>query len=102
MRLLTLSFLILPVGANAGGLGAASRTSTLAASPWVSLEEAKIVSGVAFEGVSEGLPEAVAHMAGCHSGEGELVVRSLENTVVHHADYAFWRSLDAGGMLEAE
>ena len=49
-----------------------------------------------------GLPEAVAHMAGCHSGEGELVVRSLENTVVHHADYAFWRSLDAGGMLEAE
>ncbi|MBM4438384.1 MAG: HD domain-containing protein [Actinobacteria bacterium] len=47
-----------------------------------------------------GLPEAVAHMAGAHSGEGELVVRSLENTIVHHADYAFWRVLEAGGLLE--
>ena len=49
-----------------------------------------------------GLPEEVAHMAGCHSGEGELVVRSLENTLVHHADHAFWRTLDAGGLLEDE
>lgn len=47
-----------------------------------------------------GLPEAVAHTAGAHSGEGELVVRSLENTIVHHADYTFWRVLDAGGLLE--
>ena len=37
-----------------------------------------------------GLPEEVAHCAAAHSGEGELLVRSLENTIVHHADYAFW------------
>ena len=39
-----------------------------------------------------GLPEEVAHRAAAHSGEGELLVRSLENTIVHHADYAFWAS----------
>ncbi len=49
-----------------------------------------------------GLPEEVAHIAGGHSGEGELVVRSLENTIVHHADHAFWRILDAGGLLVKE
>jgi putative nucleotidyltransferase with HDIG domain len=47
-----------------------------------------------------GLPEEVAHIAGGHSGEGELVIRSLENTIVNHADHAFWRILDAGGLLE--
>ena len=46
-----------------------------------------------------GLPEAVAHTAGGHSAEGELIKRSLENTVLHHADYAFWEALEAGGML---
>lgn len=46
-----------------------------------------------------GLPEAVAHAAGAHSGEGELVTRSLENTLVHHADYAFWRTLERAGLL---
>jgi putative nucleotidyltransferase with HDIG domain len=50
--------------------------------------------------LSVGLPEEVAHCAGAHSGEGELVTRSLENTIIHHADYAFWRILDAGGLLE--
>ena len=49
--------------------------------------------------LSVGLPEEVAHMAAAHSGEGELVVRSLENTIVHHADYAFWGTLEAGGLL---
>ena len=29
----------------------------------------------------------------------ELVVRSLENTIVNAADYAFWRVLRAGGLL---
>ena len=48
-----------------------------------------------------GLPEAVAHAAGAHSGEGELVTRSLENTLVHHADYAFWRTLERAGLLES-
>ncbi len=50
--------------------------------------------------LSVGLPEEVAHIAGGHSGEGELVVRSLENTIVNAADYAFWRVLKAGGLLE--
>jgi putative nucleotidyltransferase with HDIG domain len=49
-----------------------------------------------------GLPEAVVHAAGAHSGEGELVTRSLENTLVHYADYAFWRVLERAGMLETE
>ena len=52
--------------------------------------------------LSVGLPEEVAHMAAAHSGEGELVVRSLENTIVHHADYAFWGTLEAGGLLHKE
>ncbi len=46
-----------------------------------------------------GLPEGVAHIAGGHSGEGELIRRSLEGTIVHHADYAFWRVLTAGGLM---
>jgi hypothetical protein len=48
-----------------------------------------------------GLPEGVAHIAGGHSGEGELIQRSLEATIVHHADYAFWHVLAAGGLMEA-
>jgi putative nucleotidyltransferase with HDIG domain len=47
-----------------------------------------------------GLPEEVCHAAGCHSGEGELVKRSLHVNLVHHADYAFWEALTAGGQLE--
>jgi len=50
--------------------------------------------------LSAGLPEAIVHIAGAHSGEGELVVRSLECTIVHSADYAFWDALKAGGLLE--
>jgi putative nucleotidyltransferase with HDIG domain len=49
-----------------------------------------------------GLPEPVAHCAAAHSGEGELLVRSLENTIVHHADYAFWGIARAGGLLKPE
>jgi putative nucleotidyltransferase with HDIG domain len=45
------------------------------------------------------LPEAVAHMAAAHSGEGELLVRSLENTILHWADYTFWRVVEAGGQF---
>ena len=47
-----------------------------------------------------GLPEAVAHTAGAHSGEGELITRSLENTIVHFADHAFWAILERSDMLE--
>ena len=47
-----------------------------------------------------GLPEEVCHAAGCHSGEGELVTRSLHVTIVHHADYAFWATLGTAQQLE--
>ena len=47
-----------------------------------------------------GLPEEVCHAAGCHSGEGELVQRSLNVTIVHHADYAFWATVRTGGQLQ--
>jgi putative nucleotidyltransferase with HDIG domain len=47
-----------------------------------------------------GLPEEVCHAAGCHSGEGELVKRSLHVTIVHHADYAFWETLESASQLD--
>jgi len=46
-----------------------------------------------------GLPEEIAHIAAAHSGEGELLVRSLENTIIHWADYTFWRVVEAGGQF---
>ena len=46
-----------------------------------------------------GLPEEIAHIAMAHSGEGELLVRSLECMIVHQADYTFWNTLLAGGQL---
>lgn len=51
--------------------------------------------------LTAGLPEEVCHAAGCHSGEGELVQRSLHVTIVHHADYVFWASLRVTGQLGA-
>jgi putative nucleotidyltransferase with HDIG domain len=47
-----------------------------------------------------GLPEAVAHTAGAHSAEGELIQRSLENTLVHFADKAYWAALERAGRLQ--
>ena len=49
-----------------------------------------------------GLPEEIAHIAMAHSGEGELLVRSLECMIVHQADYTFWNTLLAGGQLKPE
>jgi len=49
-----------------------------------------------------GLPESVAHIAGAHSGEGELVVRSLEGTIVHLADIGWWTMALAGGIVRPE
>ena len=46
-----------------------------------------------------GLPEQVAHCCGAHSGEGELIQRSLETTIVHHADKAWWRIIKSAGLL---
>ncbi len=48
-----------------------------------------------------GLPEVVAHTAGGHSGEGELIQRSLLNTIVHFADYSYWHMVDRAGLLAA-
>ena len=52
--------------------------------------------------LTAGLPEEIAHIAMAHSGEGELLVRSLECMIVHQADYTFWNTLLAGGMLKPE
>ena len=52
--------------------------------------------------LSVGLPEEVAHIAMAHSGEGELLVRSLACMIVHQADYTFWNTLLAGGQLKPE
>lgn len=49
-----------------------------------------------------GLSEEVAHCAAAHSREGEFVVRSLENTIIHHVDYAFWNVCRAGDLLVPE
>ena len=46
-----------------------------------------------------GLPEAVAHSAGYHSGEGELVLRSLIATIVHYADDSYWHCVERAGLL---
>jgi putative nucleotidyltransferase with HDIG domain len=50
--------------------------------------------------LSAGLPEEIAHIAAAHSGEGELLVRSLENTIVHFADIAYWSTMLAGGVID--
>lgn len=52
--------------------------------------------------LTAGLPEEIAHIATAHSGEGELLVRSLENTIVHYADHAFWYVLLAGDLIEPD
>lgn len=49
-----------------------------------------------------GLPEEVAHMAAAHSGEGELLVRSVENVILNRADYTFWQVAEAGGQFQTE
>ena len=46
-----------------------------------------------------GLPVEVAHIAGAHSPEGDLIVRSLECTIVHFADDSYWQIMRAGGLL---
>jgi putative nucleotidyltransferase with HDIG domain len=50
--------------------------------------------------LAAGLPEEVAHIAAAHSGEGELLVRSLENTIVHFADIGYWSIMLAGGVID--
>lgn len=50
--------------------------------------------------LSVGLPEAVAHIAACHSPEGDNVKRSLECIIVHEADVAWWKISAASGLTE--
>lgn len=50
--------------------------------------------------LSAGLPEEIAHIAGGHSAEGELIVRSLENTIIHWADVTFWKVAEAGAQFQ--
>lgn len=52
--------------------------------------------------INAGLPEAVWHTAYAHDHEGDLIERSLENTVVLWADRAWWRIHRAAGMLDLE
>ena len=52
--------------------------------------------------LSVGLPEELAHVCGTHSGEGELVYRSTLNSIVHHADHAFWAAAEKGGLLDMD
>ncbi len=49
-----------------------------------------------------GLPEEVAHVAGTHSAEGQFITRSLINTIVYHADHAFWDILRSAGLLQPQ
>jgi putative nucleotidyltransferase with HDIG domain len=51
-----------------------------------------------------GLPEEVVHCVAAHPsmGEGQFVKASLETTIVQYADVAFWKVLEAGGLLEAD
>ena len=49
-----------------------------------------------------GLPESVAHIAACHSAEGDNVQRSLECTMVREADTAWWRISASAGLVRPE
>jgi len=37
--------------------------------------------------MSCGVPDSVCHIVAAHAGEGDLVKRSVEATIVHHADF---------------
>lgn len=54
----------------------------------------------AFICLTVGLPEEVAHMAAAHSGEGELLIRSLACTIVHVADIGYWTIMLAGDQIQ--
>jgi putative nucleotidyltransferase with HDIG domain len=49
-----------------------------------------------------GLPEAVAHIAACHSAEGDNVQRSFECTIIREADAAWWRVATGAGLVRPE
>jgi putative nucleotidyltransferase with HDIG domain len=43
-------------------------------------------TGVALA-MAAGVPDAVCHIIAAHAGEGDLVKRSTEAIIVHHADF---------------
>ncbi len=43
-------------------------------------------TGVALA-MAGGVPDGVCHIIAAHAGEGDLVERSTEATIVHHADF---------------
>lgn len=43
-------------------------------------------TGVALA-LANGVPDAVCHIIAAHAAEGDLVTRSVEATIVHHADF---------------
>jgi putative nucleotidyltransferase with HDIG domain len=47
-----------------------------------------------------GMPEAVTHIVLAHSFEGDLLVRSLEATIVHRADSLWWAVAGGCGLLD--
>jgi 23S rRNA maturation-related 3'-5' exoribonuclease YhaM len=53
-------------------------------------------------GLLAGLPESVAHIAACHSAEGDNVQRSVECTLVREADAAWWRVATALGLVRPD
>jgi putative nucleotidyltransferase with HDIG domain len=72
-----------------------------AAAGWPSLRHPIYGAHIALK---VGLPESVIHIVGAHStgGEGDLVIRSLENTIVQFADLAFWKMAERAGLLDGE
>lgn len=49
--------------------------------------------------LAAGLPESIAHIALAHSGDGDKIVRSLECSIVHHADELWWKIAAGCGLL---
>jgi hypothetical protein len=49
-----------------------------------------------------GLPEPVVHCIAAHSylAEGQFVEASVETTLVQYADIAFWKLMEAAGLLD--
>lgn len=52
--------------------------------------------------LAAGLPLAIAHICACHSAEGDNVVRSLECSIIHLADEAWWKTTAFAGLLEPD
>jgi putative nucleotidyltransferase with HDIG domain len=47
-----------------------------------------------------GLPEEIVHIVLAHSFEGDLLIRSLEATIIHRADSLWWAVAGGAGLLD--